>query len=200
MSWSAAPTAGLLYPNGLLAARTADRSWTIPSRSPSNRKLPRLANRTRGVRDRRAVGRFGDPSGTVLVLAVVGAAAVIAVFASLPGLTRVGLSDPGSVVAPPFLETYTVVYGGHDGLTVMPLDGHRGRYLLTTPTGPPLSASGGVAFVSGGMAYFLPAPYNGTPSPLVPALRVFPMVWPGLVGVERTRQLGDRQRRVREHR
>jgi hypothetical protein len=36
------------------------------------------------------------------------------------------------------------------------------------------------------MAYFLPAPYNGTPSPLVPAERVFPMVWPGLVGVERT--------------
>ncbi len=124
------------------------------------------------------------------MLAVVGAAAVIAVLASVPGLTRVGLSDPGSVVAPPFLEAYTVVYGGHDGLTVMPLDGRRGRYLLTTPTGPPLSASGGVAFVSGGMAYFLAAPYHGAPSPLVPAERVFPMVWPDLVGVERTATLG----------
>jgi hypothetical protein len=123
---------------------------------------------------------------TVVVLAVAGAATVVAVLVAIPGLTRVGLSGPGSVVAPAFLSTYTVVYSGRDGLTVLPLDGHRGRYVLTTPTGPPLSASGGVAFVSEGMAYFLSSPYTSTPSPLVPAERVFPMVWPGLVGVERS--------------
>jgi hypothetical protein len=81
------------------------------------------------------------------------------------------------------LRTYTIVYTGSDGVHVVSLERHRESRPVTAPAGPPLETSDGVAFVSSGTLYLLPAPFTGPARTSVDADRLFPMVWPGIVGV-----------------
>jgi hypothetical protein len=83
------------------------------------------------------------------------------------------------------LATYTVVYTGPTGVTVVALSGHGHWAASTAVAGPPIETSAGVAFAGGGMAYLLVPPFNTRPRPLVAADGLFPMVWPGMIGTLR---------------
>jgi hypothetical protein len=124
--------------------------------------------------------------------------AVVAVIGVTTGVVSMGVvstgrgGPPRSGRAPPgFLRTlqavglgpYAVISTGTDGVHVIPLAGGPESHPLTTPTGPPVSTSGGVVFVSKGTAFLLAAPFTSPPRALVDADRVFPMVWPGTIGV-----------------
>jgi hypothetical protein len=83
---------------------------------------------------------------------------------------------------------YTMLYTGQFGPRLVPLDGSAPSTLM--PRGPgdperPLEVAGGVTFVHRGLAYFLATPVNAPPQGLVPADHLFPMLWPGLIGVQR---------------
>ncbi len=68
---------------------------------------------------------------------------------------------------------------------VVPLGGQAQTRPLTADASAPLQTSAGVVFRRAGWAYFLAAPFTGRPRVLVPADRLFPMLWPGVVGVAR---------------
>jgi hypothetical protein len=114
--------------------------------------------------------------------------AIVAVAGVLTGLalTRAPRSS-----LPEALKTYTVLYAGAYGVRAVPLDGRPARTLATSPTSGPLKSSDGAVFLHGGWAYYLPAPFTGTPRALVTADEQFPMAWPGVVGVGRQSGSGD---------
>jgi hypothetical protein len=92
-------------------------------------------------------------------------------------------SPAGSAAAAETLDRYTVVFSGRDGVQAVPLGRQGHTRLLTAEVSAPVQTSDGVAFLRGGWAYFLASPFTGSPRALVPADRLFPMLWPGVVGV-----------------
>jgi hypothetical protein len=116
--------------------------------------------------------------------------AVIGVTTGVVATGRGGLSRSGPP-APGLLRTlqalglgpYAVVSTGRDGVHVIPVAGGPESHPITMPTGSPVSTSDGVVFVSGGTAYLLAPPFSSPPRPMVGADRLFPMEWPGTVGV-----------------
>jgi hypothetical protein len=131
-------------------------------------------------------GRRGrsSPRARAVIVAIVAASAVvgIAVF------DIAGSSTPR--LAPPGLDSYTVVYTGDHGVRVVPLNGGRQQTPTANLTGPPVATSNGVGFVQAGTAYFLASPFTGPPRPLAPADGLFPMLWPGTLGAARRLDAG----------
>ena len=91
-------------------------------------------------------------------------------------------------LGPSFLQTlssYSAVYTGSDGVHVVPFDGRPASRALAAASSAPVQTSDGAVFLSAGQAYFLSAPFGSSPRALVPADQIFPMVWPGVIGVGR---------------
>ena len=81
------------------------------------------------------------------------------------------------------MRAYTIVYTGSDGVQVVSLSGDRESRPITAPTGPPLQTGSGIAFVSSDTLYLLAAPFTDPRRTSLDADRLFPMLWPGTVGV-----------------
>ena len=130
--------------------------------------------------------RPGRTSRRMLAVCLAGiacAGAVIgAVWATHP--VSPGPLVPGGVPSAQDLRAYTLVYAGLDGVRVVPLDGHRSSRPVTGAAESPLGTAEGIVFVQSGWAYLLAPPFT-TPRALAPADRLFPMSWPGEVGVSR---------------
>jgi hypothetical protein len=82
------------------------------------------------------------------------------------------------------LGAYSIVYTGGDGVRVVPLSGGGESRPVTAPAGPPLQTAPGVAFVSAGTLYLLAPPFTDPRRTSLRADGLFPMVWPGTVGVK----------------
>jgi hypothetical protein len=82
------------------------------------------------------------------------------------------------------LDAYGVVYTGASGVQVVNLSGRDATTAFRGAAGPALPTASGVAFVHAGGAYLLAPPFQGEARLLAPAERLFPMLWPGTIGVE----------------
>jgi hypothetical protein len=93
-------------------------------------------------------------------------------------------------LAPPEFRWYTVITTESNGVHVVPLDGARTSTPTPAASGAPLETSSGLVFLSRGGAYILSRPFTGSPRRLSDADGVFPMIWPGTVGVIRDHGAG----------
>ena len=117
-------------------------------------------------------------------LAIVFAAVVFGLSVSVltgPSHRKSSPPDPEALQA---LAAYEVVYSGPGGVRVVPVVSGTPLQLITSPAGPPLSASLDVVFVNLGNLYLLPSPFGFGGRTTIQADRLFPMTWPGTVGIE----------------
>jgi hypothetical protein len=120
-----------------------------------------------------------------LAVGLVGVAcAGVAIGALWPTGSSSGPLVPAASSSAAALNAYTLIYAGLDGLRVVPLNGRRPSQPVTAPAESPLGTTEGVVFVQSGWAYLLAPPFT-TARALAPADRLFPMTWPGEVGVSR---------------
>ncbi len=120
---------------------------------------------------------------------LVGLAIVLAAGAAV-GLTVSGIGGSPRPTAAPTpaasleaLRAYAIVYTGSDGVQVVSLSGDRKSRPITAPAGPPLQTGASIAFVSSDTLYLLGAPFTDPRPTSLDADRLFPMAWPGTVGV-----------------
>jgi hypothetical protein len=127
-------------------------------------------------------GRPDSHRSLPILLAALAAVIIGTVLAVSPWSSRSSLSNDAVAQA---LDAYTAVYAGSDGVTVVPLNGRASHHDAGAASGTPLDTAEGIVFIRSGWAYLLPPPFTGSPRALTRADRLFPMIWPGEVGVSR---------------
>ena len=155
-----------------------------PASGTDSEPQPRTAARPSGPRHGRLW--LGLSSAGIVAVAVVAFAGVQTHGGSRS--TTAAKVPPRPVLAPVALRNYSVLYTGPLGPRLVPLHGETPITLLRSGPGDPqrpLAVSGGVVFLHRGLAYFYDTAAPERFHALVPADRLFPMIWPGVVGVQR---------------